>query len=476
MKFQTSFKSVIVMSILSSNSYSNNTLFEKSILPNNLEVKKEYLHKTYSKKKLTKKYNDLTIKEIIEIPTEDTKDAVSFNELFKKSLKYNYDIQQMENRKDIIKEDIHMEKLGYYPQVDFEYNNYKSYKDYERDSSPYKTRKATLSVNTTLRVYDFDAKKAKIDSLRQENVIGELTICENKIKTSFELLDAYTSIQSSRESILVLKKLILEHQKKFDMKTKLYEQGLLSATELISDKAALLSAVNELNTEDNRIEYYSAIVKIRTGYNLTQKIKLVPLTHHFNILDKNYELYNIKTKITNEKINKHKNEIKFYKNSAKPTIDLYFNNDFYNEDSEGYSKYSNKRDYRVGINLKWSFNSIFNYKSQKRRKLLEIKNEEILYDKSKQEDTVQLNRRFIEIKNYEVFKKVSDEKINTLQNEIEKNTRMYNEGLEYKYKISDSKIKIFTEQVAAVKRKYDNVGFKKYISIMLEKDNICTLL
>jgi len=424
----------------------------------------------------TKVYKNLTIKETLELPIKESSKEISFNELFKLSLDHNFDLKQIQNRKDITNEDIHMEKLGYYPQVSLDYNNYKSYKDYERDSSPYKTRKATLSINSTLRVYDFDAKKAKIDSLRQENIIGELTICENKIKTSLELLDAYTAIQSSRESLIIQKKLILEHQEKFNMKTKLYEQGLLSATELITDKAAMLTAVNGLNTEDNRIEYYSAIVKIRTGYELSNAVKLAPLTHQFNIVAKNYELNTIKNKITNEKINKHKNEIKFYKNSAMPTVDLYWNNDFYNEDSVGYPKYSRKRDYRVGINLKWSLNSIFNYKSQKRRKLLEIKNEEILYDKSKQEDTIQLNRRFIEIKNYEVFKKVSDEKINTLQNEIEKNTRMHDEGLEFKYKISDSKIKILSEQLATVKRKYDNLGYKKYISIMLEKDNMCTLL
>ena len=175
-------------------------------------------------------------------------------------------------------------------------------------------------------------------------------------------------------------------------------------------------------------------------------------------------------------LDKNKKEITFYKNSSMPTIDVYWNNDFYNEHSEGYSKYSNKRDYRVGLNLKWSLNSIFNYKSQKRRKLLEIKNEEILYDKAKQDTTIELNRRFIEIKNYEVFKKVSDEKVHTLQDEIEKNTRMYDEGLEYKYKISDSKIKIHNEELDVINRKFQNISYKKYISIVLEKDNLCTLL
>ena len=157
-------------------------------------------------------------------------------------------------------------------------------------------------------------------------------------------------------------------------------------------------------------------------------------------------------------------------------MDVYYNNDFYNEDSEGYTKYENKRDYRVGFNMKWSLNSIFNYQSQKRRKLLEIKNEEILYDKAKQEATVELNKKFISIKNHEVFKRVSDEKIHTLKEELNKNTRMYDEGLEYKYKINDSKIKILNEELDAVKREFEQAGLKKYISITLEKDNLCTLL
>ncbi|WP_324171960.1 TolC family protein [Sulfurimonas sp.] len=416
------------------------------------------------------------IKEIIEIDLKDQRTEISFNELFKRSLKYNFDIQQIENKKLTIKEDIDMVKLGYYPQINLDYNKYKSYKDFEGDTSAYRTTKATFSINSTLKVYDFDAKQTQIDILKQDSKISDLGICEAKIQSSLQLLDAYYSIQISRASIIVLKKLILEHKTRFDMKTKLYEQGLLGAIQLITDKATLLNAINALNTQDNIREYYTAILKIKTGYSLNSNIKLAPLTHHYNSEDKNYELNYIKSKIKDEKINKNKKEIKFYQYSAMPTVDVYFNNDFYNEYSEGYPKYTNKRDYRVGLNLKWSLNSIFKYESKKRRKLLEIKNEEILYNKVKQETSIELNRRFIEIKNYEVFKRVSDEKIYTFLDEIDKNTRMYNEGLEYKYKISDSKIKIYNEELDVIKRKFQNIFYKKYISIVLEKDNICTLL
>ena len=155
---------------------------------------------------------------------------------------------------------------------------------------------------------------------------------------------------------------------------------------------------------------------------------------------------------------------------------MYFNNDFYNEDSEGSPRYSNKRDYSVGFLMQWSFNSIFKYKSEKRSKLLEIKAQEIAYEQTKQKLKRELNYRFIGIKNYIVFKKLNDEIIHTLQDDIEKNTRLYNEGLEYKYIISESKINMHTEELKDIKRKFQNIAFKKYISIVLEKDKICTLL
>ena len=360
--------------------------------------------------------------------------------------------------------------------MDFIYKNGKSYKDIERFTPSYKTRKSTLSVNSTLRVYDFDVKKSKIDILKHDNKIEDLNICANKIETSLELLEAYVAIQRERSNIVVYKKLILEHQRRLEMKTRLYNQGLLSAAKVIDDKAELLTAVHNLNTADNLMEFNIDVIQIRTGYEINSNVRLAPLRHHYDILDKNKELNNISTKITSAKINKYKKEINALKKISYPTFDLYFNNDFYNEDSEGSPKYSSKRDYSVGFLMQWSLNNIFRNKSEKRSKLLEIKKEEILYEQTKQKLNRELNYRFIGIKNYKVFKKVNDEIIHTLQDNIEKNTRLYDEGLEHKYTISDSKIKMYTEELKDIKRKFQHVSFKKYISIVLEKDNICTLL
>ncbi len=403
-------------------------------------------------------------------------DEISFSELFKKSIDYNFDIKQIKNRKLITNEDISLEKLGYYPQVDFEYNNYKSSKDFERDNRPYKTRKESFSINTNLRVYDFNSKQAKIDILKKEVKIGDLSICENKIDSSLNLLSIYSSIQKSRASIVLLKKLVLEHRKKFEMKSKLYEDGLIGSTELILDKTTLLNAVKALNDEKEKKEYYTTILKIKTGYELKDSVRLAPLKLNYNAIDKYYLDSKIKRKILNEKINKIKKEIKYSKTSSMPTIDVYFTNNFYNEDSSDSVKYKNKRDYRVGFNIKWSLNSIFNYEAQKKRKLLEIKNEEILYEKAKQEAISEFKKRALSIKNYADFKKNSDERIYTLNDELENNTRMYNEGLEFKYKISDSKIKLLNEELTNIQKKFENLEFKKYITIILEKDNLCTHL
>lgn len=401
--------------------------------------------------------------------------SLNYETALKESLEYDFDIENLKNEKKGFKEDIDFEKLGYFPKVDLIYSINRINKDIERESSAYKQNKNTININTRLNIYDFEARETKIDILKKEIILRNLEIDKTKVQLATKILDLYVEVYKSRESIDFLTQLYQLYEKKKKMKIKLFKQGIIGSIDVIKDKNDFLNIEKKINEENTKLAYTISIFNHETGILLLDNIDLEPLCveNEFHKFDS--KISTVQTKINQTKIKKFYKEIDYYEKTYMPTFEFYYNNEFYNDSDKDFQIDSNynKRDYQLGIRLNWSISNIFNSRYQKVKKKLEIEKNKILYKKYRKEFKNNFYNKYLSIKKFGSYKEIKFKVIDNIKKEIEMNKRLYNQGLEYKYKIIESKIKLVNEQHIFRIKQIDNDKNKKYLSILLERELDC---
>ncbi len=419
----------------------------------------------------------IKIKKLVKIDKKINlnKKILTFNDILKQWYQIDEDLKKLRNQQKILKATINHKKLGYLPDIEFEYNLNHLKKDMEKNNIAYDEYKNSFSINTQVNLYDFGLRNTLINTYKKDIEIKNLEICEQKIHISINLLDIYIGIYKQRKTLKILYKLLYLYEKKHTMKARLLKQGLIASINTLYEQDEILNLKNKITFENTKLQDNVNKLYYKTQILLLDDIYLEEIKIKEKLYINGFSNHNIRTIISKKQIQKIHNEIKFYKKSNMPKIKIYYNNTFYNEynDKIHTSFDYRQRDYSIGFRISWNFSTYFKNNFEKIKKQLEIKNHIISYNKYKKDFQINIKNKYIQIQAFNVFSKHQLELLNNAKLAIKINERLYEQGFEYKYKILESNIKLLNIDYLLESKKIENDKNKKYLSLLLEKENLC---
>jgi hypothetical protein len=213
-----------------------------------------------------------------------------------------------------------------------------------------------------------------------------------------------------------------------------------------------------------------------SGILLLDEIALGSIDTKFKIDTEKFELNNIQMNIYKEKIKKVENEITYFKKSLMPVFEVFYNNEFYNNNENHFDVSVNdlSREYTVGFKISFDFKRFFEFKHEKEKKRLQLIENKNLYDKYKKDFKRDFDSKYVFVRDFDEYKKNKLLEIDAIKKEKSMNERLYEQGIDYKYKIIESEIKLLNLYYLLKTKEIDNNKNRKYLSIKLEREKICT--
>jgi len=402
--------------------------------------------------------------------------TITFNMLLEESLKNNHELLEIENKQEGLYEDIRFARIGYVPKLDFNYGIYNAHKGEEESSNNYELDKKLFSVNLSSNILDISAIGKKIDVIQSSIKITNLQKCHVKTKSAMDLLELYTQMYKLKLSLKINKKLLAYQKMLLDEKKKLYDKGLESKVNVFLEKNKLNKYNKQILDEEEKLAIYTNFLAQETGMKIKTTDPFAPIYNIQSQLDENMITDSVEDKIIDEKIRKVKEELEYIKRTNLPSLSIYFNNDFYKNDYKSEYEDSEGRDYRIGLNVKWSLNNLFNYDHEKRKKILEKKRYKIEKKKLEKKLKRDFLRHKVKVNNHSMYENLKTKSLEEQLKMIEMNSLLYENGFNSKHTVIESKMKFLNEKLALELKEIETISAKKHLSLLLEKEDICTHL
>ena len=281
----------------------------------------------------------------------ENKTTLTYEEILRQAKTHSYDIQIADYDIFIAKQGVRTARSEYFPKINAsvgtEYT--KNFKDFTNSTvsvvgdafiNPYTRFQSLMGITLSYNVFDFGARKSKLDISKEDILLKELLEKEQYQELELTIIDTYCKLLITKKQIDINKEILDLAKKNLEYKTRLFEAKEITKTELNEQlievqkyEKKLLELLSLAQESLNWITFYT-----KQEYSLDTLIIKDFKETNINPMEFNDYTKSLAWQIHDKEIKKKELALKVAKSNNKPKVNAYSRYYLYGTDHSSYNR------------------------------------------------------------------------------------------------------------------------------------------